>query len=63
MKFTPKHILICRTDNIGDVVLPLPLAGYLKQRFPDARIGFLCRAYAAPAARCFSNRLRSFGSR
>ena len=51
MKFTPKHILICRTDNIGDVVLTLPLAGYLKQRFPDARIGFLCRAYAAPMVR------------
>ncbi|GAA0415545.1 hypothetical protein ACFOY5_02580 [Massilia aurea] len=27
------RILICRTDNIGDVVLTLPLAGYLKQRF------------------------------
>jgi ADP-heptose:LPS heptosyltransferase len=48
MTFEPKHILICRTDNIGDVVLTLPLAGYLKQRFPEARIGFLCRAYAAP---------------
>jgi len=22
------HILICRTDNIGDVVLTLPLAGF-----------------------------------
>ena len=51
MTFTPRHILICRTDNIGDVVLTLPLAGYLKQRFPEARIGFLCRAYAAPMVR------------
>ena len=51
MKFNPRHILICRTDNIGDVVLTLPMAGYLKQCFPDARIGFLCRAYAAPMVR------------
>lgn len=45
------HVLICRTDNIGDVVLTLPLAGYLKQRFPAIKIGFLCRSYAAPMVR------------
>lgn len=45
------HILICRTDNIGDVVLTLPLAGYLKNTYPDLRIDFLCRAYAAPVVR------------
>lgn len=45
------HVLICRTDNIGDVVLTLPLAGYLKRRFPGIRIGFLCRGYAAPVVR------------
>lgn len=45
------RILICRTDNIGDVVLTLPLAGYLKSRFPQARIDLLCRAYVAPAMR------------
>ena len=45
------RILICRTDNIGDVVLTLPLAGYLKSRFPHARIDLLCRAYVAPAMR------------
>ena len=42
------RILICRTDNIGDVVLTLPLAGYLKQRWPGATVDFLCRRYAAP---------------
>ncbi len=41
------HILICRTDNIGDVVLTLPLAGYLKSLYPGIRIDFLCSAYAA----------------
>ncbi|MGI4850181.1 MAG: glycosyltransferase family 9 protein [Janthinobacterium lividum] len=46
------RVLICRTDNIGDVVLTLPLAGYLKQRFPGFRISFLCRGYAAPVVRC-----------
>jgi ADP-heptose:LPS heptosyltransferase len=52
MKPELAHVLICRTDNIGDVVLTLPLAGYLKQRFPGIRIGFLCRSYAAPLVRC-----------
>ncbi|MYN20050.1 glycosyl transferase family 9 [Rugamonas sp. FT107W] len=43
----PRRILIARTDNIGDVVLTLPLAGYLKQLYPQAEIVFLCRRYAA----------------
>jgi len=46
-----RHLLICRTDNLGDVVLTLPLAGYLKQRYPTLKIGFLCRGYAAPLVR------------
>ena len=46
-----RRILICRTDNIGDVVLTLPLAGYLKCHVPGARIDMLCRPYAAPVAR------------
>jgi ADP-heptose:LPS heptosyltransferase len=46
------RILICRTDNIGDVVLTLPLAGYLKQSLPGVRVDFLVRAYAAPVVRC-----------
>jgi ADP-heptose:LPS heptosyltransferase len=45
------RVLICRTDNIGDVVLTLPLAGYLKQRMPGVRIDFLVRGYAAPVVR------------
>ncbi|WUR12347.1 lipopolysaccharide heptosyltransferase II [[Empedobacter] haloabium] len=43
-----KHILICRTDNIGDVVLTLPMAGYLRRLYPDCRIDLLCRGYVAP---------------
>lgn len=51
MLSTFDRILICRTDNIGDVVLTLPLVGYLKTRFPQLRIDMLCRAYVAPAVR------------
>lgn len=51
MQLSHAHILICRTDNIGDVVLTLPLAGFLKQRFPRCRISFICRAYAQAVVR------------
>ncbi|CAN5206653.1 glycosyltransferase family 9 protein [soil metagenome] len=51
MQLNQSHVLICRTDNIGDVVLTLPLAGYLKQQYPGMTISFLCRAYAAPMVR------------
>jgi len=46
-----RRILITRTDNIGDVVLTLPMVGYLKQQYPQAEISFLCRAYAADIVR------------
>ncbi|HLF67082.1 MAG TPA: glycosyltransferase family 9 protein, partial [Gammaproteobacteria bacterium] len=39
-------ILISRTDNIGDVILTLPIAGILKTTFPDCKIQFLARGYA-----------------
>lgn len=45
------RVLICRTDNIGDVVLTLPLAGYLKQTMPGVQVDFLVRGYAAPVVR------------
>ena len=38
-------ILICRTDNIGDVVLSLPMLALLKQHWPDCHISMLTRAY------------------
>ena len=46
-----RRVLVCRTDNIGDVVLTLPLAGYLKQQVPGVQVDFLVRAYAAPVVR------------
>jgi ADP-heptose:LPS heptosyltransferase len=38
---------ISRTDSIGDVVLTLPMAGYLKQKFPDSKILFLAKKYTS----------------
>jgi len=46
---TPKRILLCRTDRLGDVVLALPCALLLKKMFPDCRLSFLVQPYTAPA--------------
>lgn len=42
----PKTILLSRTDNLGDVVLTLPMATAIKQHWPDCQVIFLCRPYA-----------------
>lgn len=42
----PKHIIIARIDNIGDVILTLPLAALLKKAFPSCRVTLLTRNYA-----------------
>lgn len=41
-------ILVSRVDNIGDVILTLPLCGWLKKNIENAEIHFLCkkRTYA-----------------
>ena len=46
-----KKILIIRTDRIGDVVLTLPMAKFIKQAYPKSHITFLAREYtkAIPA--------------
>jgi ADP-heptose:LPS heptosyltransferase len=38
-------VIISRTDSIGDVVLTLPMAGYIKKYFPKSKIIFLGRNY------------------
>lgn len=48
MKASFNKIIISRTDSIGDVVLTLPLAGFLKKRFPGTKIIFLGRSYTRP---------------
>lgn len=55
MNKLPKHICISRTDSIGDVILTLPLAGYLKKEFPESKISFLCRKYTVPIVECCSD--------
>ncbi|GAB3638853.1 glycosyltransferase family 9 protein [Hymenobacter arcticus] len=45
--------LVSRTDAIGDVVMTLPVCGWLKQRYPGCRVVLIGRAYtAAVAAAC-----------
>lgn len=48
----PKHIIISRTDSIGDVCLTLPLAGILKEKFKGVRITFLGMTYTKPVIEC-----------
>lgn len=44
----PEHVILSRTDSIGDVMLTLPMAGVLKERYPGVRITFLGRTYTRP---------------
>jgi ADP-heptose:LPS heptosyltransferase len=41
----PSHIIISRTDSIGDVMLTLPMSGFLKSVFPEIKISFIGRSY------------------
>ena len=43
-----RNIIISRTDSIGDVMLTLPLAKVLKDRFPGVKIAFLGKDYTRP---------------
>jgi heptosyltransferase-2 len=42
-----KKILIVRTDRIGDVVLSLPLAQLIKQKYPDSKVSYFLRKYTS----------------
>lgn len=53
--FTPNHIIISRTDAIGDVILTLPLAGFLKQQWPYLKISFLGNTYTKSIVEACSN--------
>jgi heptosyltransferase-2 len=43
---TPRHIVVSRTDKIGDLILSLPVFQTLRRSFPDARITALVSSYA-----------------
>jgi len=53
--FSPKNILIERTDNIGDVVLSVPTADAIKRKFPGCRIVFIMRKYTEGLGKFFTN--------
>lgn len=40
-----KRLIISRTDNLGDVILTLPMLGYLKSVKPDLEILFIGKKY------------------
>lgn len=42
----PRHILVARTDKIGDLLLSLPSFQALKRTFPGARVTALVSSYA-----------------
>ena len=47
-KSNVERVLVCRTDAIGDAVLTLPIASWIKSSNPDLKVDFLVRSYAAP---------------
>ena len=47
-----KTVIISRTDSIGDVVLTLPVAGFIKQHWPQSRIVFLGAEYTHSIVDC-----------
>lgn len=49
------RIIISRTDAIGDVVLTLPLAGYLKEKLPGCTLIFFGRSYTKPVIELSNN--------
>jgi heptosyltransferase III len=50
---SPFKFLLSRIDKIGDVIHTLPMAGLLKQHFPDSQILFLGKTYTqAVIERC-----------
>lgn len=46
------RILLSRIDSIGDVVLTLPMAGLIKQAYPQAQILFLGSNYTRHVVEC-----------
>jgi ADP-heptose:LPS heptosyltransferase len=43
-----KKIILSRLDNIGDVILTLPLISYIKSIYPNAEIIYIAKSYSLP---------------
>ncbi|KOY87240.1 hypothetical protein AD998_14730 [bacterium 336/3] len=41
-------IILSRTDNLGDVILTLPIAGFLKEQDPKNEVYFIGKSYTRP---------------
>lgn len=48
----PNHILVCRPDAVGDVILTMPLCGIIKEYYPGAKVSLLGRTYTKDVAAC-----------
>lgn len=51
---TPRRVLICRTDRLGDMILALPCVNLVKAMFPACRVDLLVSPYTAPVAWMFT---------
>ncbi len=47
---TPSRIIISRADSIGDVILTLPMCGWIKKHLPQCTVMFLGRTYTRAIA-------------
>lgn len=45
--YSPKNILVVRTDRIGDVILSLPIASIIKEKYPKSKLTYLVREYTS----------------
>jgi heptosyltransferase-3 len=50
----PNRIAIARTDSIGDVMVTLPLCGYIKKKSPQTHVIFIGRSYTQAIAEACS---------
>ncbi|MES2614641.1 MAG: glycosyltransferase family 9 protein [Bdellovibrionota bacterium] len=48
------RILLSRTDNIGDVIFTLPMAGVIKKYYPQSKVYFLGKDYTRAIVECCS---------
>jgi heptosyltransferase III len=51
----PKHVLVCREDAMGDVILAMPVCGLIKKHYPGCKVSFLGRTYTRDVASCCSH--------
>jgi ADP-heptose:LPS heptosyltransferase len=43
-----QHVILSRTDNLGDVLFTLPMARFLKKTWPGVKVSFIGKRYTQP---------------